>query len=93
MRIRGKIYNKRSYIDDYKQNKTSILFVELEEKLKVNGEMIKFIPMICAGLSDFSIGEKVEVDGIVRFESIKTLKGNLSFSPIPVIRPLSGKIG
>lgn len=93
MKISGKIYNKRTYIDDYSQTITSILFVELEEMIKVNGEMIKFIPMICGSLSDYCIGEKIEVDGIISFESIKTLKGIRSYSPIPVIRPLSRKIG
>ncbi|MCQ6281683.1 hypothetical protein [Bacillus sp. EB600] len=91
MKISGEIYNKRTYIDDYRQNITSILFVELEKMIKVNGEMIKFIPIICDGFSDFNIGEKIEVDGVISFESIKTSKGNRSFSLNPVIRLCQGE--
>jgi hypothetical protein len=86
MKISGEIYKKRKYIDEYRQSNSSILFVELKEMIKVNGEMIKFIPIICDSLSHFSIGEKIEVDGIISFETIKTSKGNRSFSLIPVIR-------
>jgi hypothetical protein len=86
MKIKGDIYKKRAYVDREKPNVTVILFIELEEKIDVNGEAIRIIPILSSFPSSYSVGEQIEVSGEVRYESIWTSTGQRSFSPIPVIR-------
>ncbi|MEW9673451.1 hypothetical protein [Ammoniphilus sp. 3BR4] len=86
MKFKGVIYKKRAYVDREKPNVTDILFIELEEKIDVNGETIRIIPILSYKPSSYRVGEQVEVNGEVRFESILTSTGKRSFSPIPVIR-------
>jgi hypothetical protein len=85
MKIRGKIYNKRSYQESLKQ--IHILFVEVDEAVQVNGEMIKLLPILSErSIIDFCIGEKIEADGDIQFEKIVTKIGKRSFQPIPVFQ-------
>ncbi len=86
MKIKGVIYKKRVYVDREKPNVTTILFIELEEKIDINGETIRIIPILSSNPSSYRVGEQIEVNGEVRFECIWTSTGKLSFSQIPVIR-------
>jgi hypothetical protein len=86
MKIKGVIYKKRAYVDREKPNVTVILFIELEEKIDVNGEAIRIIPILSSYPSSYRVGEQIEVSGEVRYESIWTSTGQRSLSPIPVIR-------
>jgi hypothetical protein len=90
MKIRGEIYNKRSYQDPLRQNKMNILFVEVEEAVQVNGDMIKVLPIVSEqSFIDYSVGEKIEADGEIKFESIVTITGKRCFLPVPVFRTLT----
>lgn len=86
MKIKGEIYKIRSYFDYNLQKNINISFIEADELIKVNGTMIKLIPIISESSSNFKVGEKIEVDGEIRFEYIKTSTGNRSAAPIPVVR-------
>ena len=86
MKIRGVICKKRSYRDNDKKKVTDIIFIEVAEKIKINGDLIKIIPIISDHPSSYCIGEEIEVNRKVRLESILTYGGIRSFSPIPVIR-------
>ena len=87
MRIIGEIYKIRSYFDYDLQKNVNISFVETDELIKVNGTMIKLLPIISESSSNYKEGEKIEVDGEIRFEYIMTSTGHRSAAPIPVIRP------
>ncbi|PGY12960.1 hypothetical protein [Bacillus sp. AFS031507] len=86
MKIIGEIYKIRSYFDDKLQKNVNISFIETDELIKVNGTMIKLLPIISESSSNYKEGEKIELDGEIRFEYIITSKGNRSAAPIPVIR-------
>ncbi|MFF5400614.1 hypothetical protein ACFY5J_25170 [Peribacillus butanolivorans] len=86
MKIRGEIYKIRSYFDCNSQKKINISFILADELIKVNGSMIKLFPIISESISNYKVGEKIEVDGEIRFEYIMTSTGSRSTAPIPVIR-------
>ncbi|MEH7308048.1 hypothetical protein [Neobacillus drentensis] len=86
MKVRGEIYKIRSYFDYNLQKNINISFIEADESIIVNGTMIKLLPIISESASDYREGEKIEVDGEIRFEYIMTSTGNRSAAPIPVIR-------
>ncbi|MED4226330.1 hypothetical protein [Neobacillus cucumis] len=85
MRIRGKIFKKRPYPKLLYNNINCISFLEVEHGIQVEGDHIKIIPI----LSEESyvsplVGEKVEIEGELKWRRIITSSGKLSFSPIPV---------
>jgi len=86
MKVRGEIYKTRTYFDYNLQKNINISFIEADESIKVNGTMIKLLPIISESSSYYREGEKIEVDGEIRFEYIMTSTGNRSAAPIPVIR-------
>jgi hypothetical protein len=83
MKIKGKVYKKRTYLDQTKQEGMKISFLELDECIKLNGDLIKFIPIFGA---NFNVGEKIEMDGVIRNEYIITSMGKRSYEPVPAIR-------
>jgi hypothetical protein len=83
MKIKGKVYKKRTYLDQTKQEGMNISFLELDECIKLNGDLIKFIPIFGA---NFNVGEKIEMDGVIRNEYIITSMGKRSYEPVPAIR-------
>jgi hypothetical protein len=83
MKIKGEVYKKRTYLDHTKQKGMNISFLELDECIKLNGDLIKFIPIFCANLN---VGEKIELDGVICNEYIITSTGKRSYEPVPAIR-------
>ncbi|MDP4125764.1 MAG: hypothetical protein Q8912_02325 [Bacillota bacterium] len=86
MKNRGVIYKKRTYVDNEKQKVTDILFIEVTDKIKINDDLIKIIPIISDHPSSYCIGEEIEVNGEVSLECILTPAGKRSISLIPVFR-------
>ena len=87
MKIKGKVYNKRPYIDKQKQNVKNILFIEIEKAIQINGDVIKLIPILSQSSANYSVGEQIEVDGEIKLEHIMTPTGKPCFLPIPVLIP------
>jgi hypothetical protein len=85
--IKGKVYNKRPYVDKHKQNVTNILFIEIEKAIQINGDMIKLIPILSQFSANYCVGEQIEADGEIKFENITTPTGKPCFLPIPVLIP------
>ncbi|MBD1383609.1 hypothetical protein [Metabacillus arenae] len=89
MRVRGEIYSKRSYLDKTLQKTMNILFIKADESINFNGDLIKFIPIISECSANFSVGEKIQLEGEISTEYIVTSLGKRSFEPVPVIRTRS----
>jgi hypothetical protein len=89
MKVRGEVYSKRSYFDRFLQKTENILFIKTDDSIKFGGDLIKFIPIISEGSVDYSVGEKIQLEGELSTENVMTSIGKRTFEPIPVIRPRS----
>jgi len=87
MRIKGKIFKKRSYIDNDFSDVNCIAFVEIDNGINVDGDTIRIIPILCDRSSiSKGVGESIEVEGNIEFKSITTRSGKRNLSPVPVLR-------
>ena len=87
MIIKGKIYKIRPYVDSECLDLNNIGFMESEEGIQLNGQIIKIIPILLEELRIKGItSDKVEVDGDIEFKQIITLLGRPSLLPVPTLR-------
>lgn len=88
MKVKGKIVRRRPYLDNEYRNVISILFLELESGIELNGDQIKIIPILSEeSMSSEDIGENVEVEGEIVFRQILTASGKRNSSPVPTLLP------
>lgn len=90
MRIQGEIVKKRAYKNDGDPNQNSILFIKVQDEIKVNGDRLKIIPMISSDPA-WNVGDPINAVGKIQFQRVRTFFGRLSFSPIPVFIPTKFK--
>ncbi|MEW9673707.1 hypothetical protein [Ammoniphilus sp. 3BR4] len=90
MRVQGKIFKKRPYLNSENKNINCIAFMEMSDGVEINGDHVKIIPILIndAELKHI-VGENIEVDGEIRFERILTMTGIRSLHPIPVLQVYS----
>lgn len=87
MKIRGKIFRKRSYRDYTCENINCISFLEIDNFLQVSGEKIKIIPILSQDSTMLQmVGKSVEIEGEIELRKIITSLGIPILFPIPVIR-------
>ncbi|HJV45428.1 MAG TPA: hypothetical protein VJ824_06845 [Bacillota bacterium] len=84
--VRGKIYKKRPYYDNRIHHINCIAFLELDEGMKIFEDSIKIMPILCEGRRlALSVGENVEINGVMELRQITTISGERNIHSLPVL--------
>lgn len=87
MKVSGKIVRKRAYFDSEDVNVDSIVFLEIDNGIEVNGDKIKIIPVLAEEiLIPQKVGDNVELEGEIIYREIITPSGKKNSSPVPTLR-------